>query len=468
MKRNWDNKEQTVVKVLVSTFTSMCLILPAISAAQSVTPTIALPEKDISGYLASQEKTRLCNDAKNKYDQAEIKIGEACKKAGHDQRTCLTQAKSCGAAAEELTFNTIDAFTPLMGIPQGTLNGLANACPQYNGRDYFAEKDKLQKEMQDTEKELAELNDDKAKLQDEYNKEMQDLQEALTKAQEDLKKKNLELEQQDRERVAQFHASQNAAKEELRKHGSDLLRLRGDLIKSQRAKTKAMADLTNETIEGACMAEVEKLRASYSAAPRKKNGNIFRDTKAKNKAITARYNSCIEKFNQAKLEINETAKSEQDRLNRDISNAQDKMDEIQNSLNLASSQLEEIKTATAKEKNDAMQSVIDLGTLTQQKMQAAYVKLQENLKTLAAKTASLQSALNRTNMALMSLGPVPKRGADLTISEASSDIDAQVGVLRNIANDADVEKNCPGVVESARGKIEAATGGSSKNSKGTR
>lgn len=467
MKKNWDNKEKAVVKILINTFTSVCFILPGVGLAE--TPTIntqaALTRDDLKALQDQQDQTRLCNDAKSKYDQAQVKIGEACKKAGHDQKTCLSQAKSCGEAAEESTFNTVDAFTPLLGIPQGTIGGLGKACPQYNGRDYFAEKDKILKEIKDNEKELAELNDDKAKLQDEYNKEMQELQEALTKAQEDLKKKNLELEQEDRERVAGFQQSQNEAKEQLRKTGLDLLRLRGELVKSQRNKAKAMAELTEETIRGACMAEVEKMKQSYATAPKKKNANIFRDTKEKNKAITNRYNTCLEKFNQAKMEVNEATQTEQERLNKEIANTQDKMDEIQNSLNLAASQLEEIKQATEKAKNDALQSVIDLGTLTQQKMQAAYVKLQENLKTLAAKTASLQAALNRANMSLMSLGPVPKRGAELTISEASSDIDAQVGILQNIANDDYIQTNCPGVAASAGSKVEEITGSRTKGSK---
>ncbi|KYG70729.1 hypothetical protein [Bdellovibrio bacteriovorus] len=389
-----------------------------------------------TGYPYVAPSYNECRDARDKMDRAEEKIGEACKKAGlGSAKDCISKAKSCGASSGEDSFDTTAAFATVLGLSSTAASGLQNiskACPQMNGRDYFTEKNNIQKEIKDTEKELAELNDDKAQIQEDYQKEMDKIQETLTKAQEDYKAKSLEIDSKERERIAEFNNSQNQAKEEMRKKGADILKLRGQVTQSQRDKALKLIAMTDASGKRACMKAVTEAKKSYESVSASTSSNHIAQAKKKRQELINIYNDCMDAFDQQRIALNESKKQEQDELNRQIADLQSSYDEIQNSLNLASSQLEEMKQSSLKEKSDALQSVIDLGTRSQTQMQTAYTKMQENLKTLATKQASLTAALNRANQSLMTLGPAPKRSAEDTADEASSEISSQINIISSI------------------------------------
>lgn len=440
--------ERTLVKVFISIF-AVASAFSSVTRAQVVSVTAPDP----------------CKEATDNYVRAHEKIADACKKAklGDD---CASKARSCDEVSTEESFNTMDAFAIALGLPPGSGGKVGSACPQANGRDYFTEKEKIQRELKDTQKELAELNDDKADIQDAYNKEMRDIQEELTKAQENYKKRSREIDQENRERIAEFNNTQNQAKDELRKKGAEILRLRGQLIQSQRDKALKLIAMTEASGKRACMKAVNEAKKAYLGVSASTSSNHIAQAKAKKQELINIYNDCMDAFDQQRIALNESKKQEQEELNQQIADAQASMDEIQNSLSLASSQLEEIKQAADKEKADELQSVIDLGTRGQERMQAAYTKMQENLKTMAQKSANLQGDLNRANQDLMALGPAPKRGSEYTPEEASSDISSQIKILDAIANDARLEK-CPDLKKLAN---ESSTKyrGSSRRTRSTR
>lgn len=457
MKKISGTKNKAVVKIFINTlactsFLSHAQVFAQPTSAPAAAAAAPAPAPGYGYYPPDYKEVRekeSCKQAIDKIDDATRKIGEACRKAGlSGSSNCVAKSTNCAKESGEESFDSVQAFGMVLGVPAGAVNGVTSACPQMNGRDYFSEKDRIQKEIKDTEKELAELNDDKAKIQDDYNKDVQDIQEALTKAQEDFKKHSLEIDQKERERIAEFNNSQNQAKEELRKKGAEILRLRGQLIQSQRDKALKLIAMTEASGKRACMKAVTDAKKAYEGVSAGTSANHIAQAKKKRQDLINIYNDCMEAFDQQRIALNESKKQEQDELNNQIANTQSSIDEIQNSLNLASNQLEEMKQASVKEKNDALQSVIDLGTRSQQKMQAAYTKLQENLKTIAAKSASLQSALNRANQALMTLGPAPKsKSSDYTPSDASSEIDAQISVIERAKRG--MPSSCAGEVEKA-------------------
>ncbi|MEK2647156.1 hypothetical protein [Bdellovibrio sp. BCCA] len=438
---------KTVVKIFINILVSAAL-LPHYSAFAADKATLAVtaasnPDaakavadalKEDREAAAKDKEAQLCKQATDKIDEATRKIGEACRKAGMSgSSNCVSKARSCADESGTDSFDTVGAFATVLGVPAGAAAGIGSACPQMNGRDYFAEKDKIQKEIKDTEKELAELNDDKANLQDDYNKEMQKIQETLTKAQEDYKKKESELDQEERERIAEFNNSQNQAKESMRKKGSEILNLRGQLTQLQRDKARSLNLMSESAGKRKCVSDLAKMKADYEkmySSSAVSSSNHIAQAKKKKQEMIDFYNTCMNDFNQQRIALNEQTRQKQEDLDKQIRDAQSSLDEIQNSLTLANNQLDEMKQATVKKKTDALQSVIDLGTRSQQQMQAAYTKLQENLKTLAAKQASLQAALNRANQALMTLGPAPKsKSSEYTPGDASGEIDAQISVI---------------------------------------
>ncbi len=459
---------KTVVKIFINTLTgavlSTSLFLGFSQHAWAESETVLRLEgeeakkahEEEQRNRRDRERRELCRNAENDYKQAETKIAESCRKAGMGS-DCVSKSKSCASASGEESFDSVSAFATVLGMPAGNLSGISTACPQMGGRDYFQEKDKIQKEIKDIEQDLADLNDDKAKIQDDYNKQVQDIQESLTKAQEDYKKKELEIGEKERERIAEFNNSQNQAKEEIRKRSAEVLKLRGQLIQSQRDKALKLIAMTEASGKRACMKAVSEAKKSYDSVSSGTSANHIAQAKQKKAELINIYNDCMSAFDQQRVALNESKRQEQEEINQQISDAQSNMDEIQNSLNLASTQLEEMKQASQKEKSDALQSVIDLGTRSQQQMQAAYTKMQENLKTLAAKSSSLQAALNRANQSLMSLGAAPKRGSEYSPADASSEISAQVNILESISSNPDLSA-CPQLKSAVEKKVKAYNG----------
>lgn len=442
--------ERTVVKIFINTLATTALLFPPFASAET-TGTNGTPQQGNGSSQQQQPPQQQapviiggttydkCKDARDKMDRAQEKIGEACRKAGlGDAKSCTSKARSCDDASSSESFDTVGALATVLGAPGINGNNLGNACPQMNGRDYFAEKDRLQKEIKDTEKELADLNDDKAKIQDDYNKEVQKIQETLTKAQEDYKKQEADIDQAEREQIADFTSNQNKAKEEMRQKGNQILKLQGDLVNLDRNKARALGTISEAAAKRSCVAKIAQMKQDYekiySTSSAGASTNFIAQAKRKKQELQTAYNECMNDFNQQRIALNEQSRSQREQLEQQIRDAQSSVDEIQNTLNLASSQLEEIKQSNKKKKSDALQSVIDLGTRSQQQMQSAYQKLQENLKTITAKTASLQAALNRANNSLMTLGPAPKsKSADYTPSEAASEISSQLDILRNVS-----------------------------------
>ncbi|UOF00547.1 coiled-coil domain-containing protein [Bdellovibrio reynosensis] len=388
-----------------------------------------------------------CKSHGEKLAEATKEIGNLCSKSGYSsQESCTTKAIECGEEASSGTeFNPFDTVGTILGLPPGSVDS-GKQCPQLNGRDYYTEKKDIERDIAETEKELADLNDEKAKAEKEYKKEMNELQEALSKAQEDYKKHSLEIDEKERERVAEFHASQNQAKDEMRKKGSEILRLQGEMTKTQQTKAKELLLISESKAQRDCAKAVATERANQQAAQATSRSNYMRQATTNKKNLVSVWENCLKTFDEARKELMSSTRQAQMELQKQMADSRDDVDEIQNSLNLASSQLDEMKQASLKEKSDAVQAVIDLGTRTQTQMQSAYQNLLETQKTLAAKGQSLQNKLNRLNQSLAAMGPAPKRGTEHAISDIGPRLDAQINIIDNLKTISE----CPQVQKDAK------------------
>lgn len=455
MNKVLDSKNKTLVKIVVIGWTLLSLSAHAQNTSAPTTPaapaTTAPPQTNVAqpgnqGYPAYDSATlerideknrreRECSDLKGRRERAQSKLTELCRKSGLGGGTnnCEKKSLRCAEVTGGDSFDTMEAIGVALGLPPGSTQAAVNSCPQLSGKDYFSEKDKIQKEIKDIERDLADLNDDKAEVQDKYNQDMLKMQEDLAKAQEDYKKLEQQLEEEERERLAAFNEAQNSAKERMRQIGSDILELQGQLVQAQRQRAIEMNALSDSAGKRKCMTEVNKMKEDYEKTYAKNSfssSNHIAQAKKKREELINFYNTCMNDFNQQRIALNEKNRSTQEKLEKSIRDKQSSLDEVENSLNLASTQLEEMKQSTLKKKSNALQAVVDMGTRMQQQMQAAYTKLQENLKTIASKTASLTSALNRANASLMTLGPAPtSRGSEYAPSEVSGEIGEQAAIL---------------------------------------
>ncbi len=388
-----------------------------------------------------------CNDVQKEYKEIRNNITKACNDAGLGKK-CASNSIACGEEMEEEDFDTVSAIGAALGIQNANNQQVSNKCPQMSTRDISEGRKSLQKEIKEDEKELADLTKEAAELQADYDKEVQKIQEELTKAQEDYKKKEKEFSQEERQRIADFQKTQAQAAQDMRTKGDEILSLRGQLTALLRNKARALNKLSESTGKLACMAEVNKMKAEYEkmmGSSTSSSANFIGQAKKKKLEMTRTYSTCMADFYQQRIQLNEQTQNQQETLEKKIADTQATVDNIQDSLNLAQNQLNEIAKDASESKKEALQSVIDLGTRLQQQMQAAYTKLQKNLQALQTKTASLQKSLSTSNNELLSLGPVPKTKKDLSASDAAQTISDEVRNLNTILNNDEKKKCIPGI-----------------------
>ncbi len=453
---NYTNK--TTVKTLIKVVSVLAIFSgTALAADPTPSSSSSTPSADTSSVLASlllRNNDDACQRAQTTVSNAVKDIGSACRKAGlGGVSKCIESSISCGSTmgsdvfsttAQALAQNSSNQNVQLAGAVLGQSEA-KNSCPQMSGRDYWSEKDKITKDIDSTQKELADLNDDKAKVQDDFNKQIQDLQDDLNKAQEELDKQKLDMKDKKRKQLADFQTSQNQAKEELRKKSSDVLSLRGQLIKSQQDQALQLIAMTDASGKRACMRAVNDAKKAYDAIATNGSGNYIAKARQKKDDLINTYNDCMDSFAQQRNALNKSKKQEQDQINKAITDAQQSSDEISNGLNTAQEQLTEMQNDAQTEEDNATQKVVKLMQTNQNKMLAAQQKMQTNLQTLTTKNQSLTEKLNRLNNSLMTLGAAPKsRSSDYSPEDASSDISSSVDTalttMDNFNNSTDTAK----------------------------
>jgi chromosome segregation ATPase len=134
----------------------------------------------------------------------------------------------------------------------------------------------------------------------------------------------------------------------------------------------------------------------------------------------------MDTFYQQRNALNKNKQQENDQINKDLTDTQQSIEELQNSINSASNTLAEMQADAKTEEQNATQKVLKLMENTQQKIAAAQQKMQSNLQAIAQQNMNLNQKLNRLNNSLMTLGPAPSRGTEYSPAQAASDISTGV------------------------------------------
>ena len=440
--------------------------------------------------MACERKKRgiVCSSVQSQFNSANNAINKACGNAGistkttkltskddayYDQSTsndgiqkqsCQDQVAQCNSnmstgASGSILSNTAAAYlnatgSAYAGIAGALANGSSSSsCPQMSGKTYFNRKDSLEKDIDSTQKELADLNDDKAKAQDDYNKQISDMQDDVNKAQEQLDQTKLDIKDKKRKQLTDFQTQQSQMKDQLRQKSADVLSLRGQLIQSQQDQALKLIAMTDASGKRACMKAVNDANKAYGAIS---GSTSIAEQKTKKADLIATYNDCMDAFNQQRVALNKSKKQEQDQINQQITNTQQSIDDLNSSLNTASEQLTEMQNDAQTEEDNATQKVVKLMQTTQTKMAAAQQKLQSNLQTIEAKNTSLSQKLNRLNSELSALGPVPPEDSSESASSIGSEITSNQETINDILSDP-AQADC--LSKAAQKRAQDANGG---------
>jgi hypothetical protein len=413
---------------------------------------------------AAQEKSD-CQQMRNDLKEANKQISDACRRAGAGGNdSCFKAAVECGKTAGEDNFSSMTGLlsqmsgNPVIQSMASSMggSGLNTSCPQISGQDYFTERKNITDDIESAKEDLAKLNDERATVQDDFNKEIQDIQDALKKAQEELAKAKLELKDKKRKQLADFQNQQNQMQEELRKKGTDVLGLQGQLIQSQQDHALKLISMSDASGKRACMKAVLDAKKAYEAIGSSQSSNYIGEAKKKKAELIATYNDCIDSFLQQRSALNKSKKQEQDQIKKAVTDAQQFIEELNNSLSTAANQLAEIQADAKTEEDNETLKVTQLMQTSQTKMLAAQQKMQTNMTTITAKDQNLNQKLNRLNNELTTLGPAPtkSRSADYSVSDASSDISGGVNDALDIIDSEDFKKCQSGKESSNRSKYK--------------
>lgn len=456
MNHFWDCMDKTGVKIFFVILLLVSFVERVSAENSAAAPSISLGPENPGrlDYDKARAQKSDCKDARKVVSDANTAIGKACQKAGLGKPdVCVKQAMECGEISGSDTYSSntqilsqlsqlsTNPMAQTLGSAIGTVGAnsdVNSACPQMNGRDYFTENDRINKDLKDNKKDLADLNEEKTKIQDEFNKTVQDLQDDLTKAQQDLESKKLELKEKNRQQLASFQENQQKQKDQLRTISTQVLNLRGQLIMSQQDQALKLIAMTDASGKRACMKAVNEAKKAYLAIASSTNGNYISQAKQKKQDLIAVYNDCMDQFLLQRDALNKSKKQEQDQINKALSDQTQQSEELTNAMSSASAQLAEIQKDAKDEGDQATQKVATLMQTNQNKMLAAQQKMQGNLQTLATKEQNLAQEQNRLNNSLLTLGPKPKsRGDEYTPAAASSEISGLVDDALSAMNDSD-------------------------------
>lgn len=419
---------------------------------------------------AKKDAALTCTEATKLVSTTSKDLNKSCSEAGLG-KDCAEKATACADASGEEPQDSITALTEAAGLGQYSAaiktatagnkskDEEGNSCAKYSGKDYYETKKKSEEDLDKVAEDLAKLTEEKAKLQKDFAKELQDIQESVTKAQEELEAQKLKIKDSKRERIANFQNTQNQQKDQLRQKNMSILKIKGDIINSDRDKAMKLVALTDASGKRTCMNEYNKARASYQKTSTSSTSNHLASASAKKKDVIAVYTDCIAIFQQQRVALNESKKQEMDTLNAQLANLQSEVDDLTGNMELSANQLNEMETDAATEQSQAEQKVIKFMQTAQQKMLSAQQELTTNVQALTQKETALKTKQNRINNSLMTMGPIPKsRSSKSTAVDVVGEVESLSETLAD-AKKAQKEACSSTAAAKAQKEVETIYGG---------
>lgn len=460
MNKISDRTTTTLVKIFinsltVASFTTAPLISNAQTTAASPAPaaTAAVPTIiNNSGESIEAAKMRNCREYSNDIHAAEEKISTACRKAGMGGgKACVEKAVECDEVTGEESFDTMGSLTKALGgflgnsaltTALGGMQDTNSSCPQMSGRDYFEEKERIEKDLKEAKKDLAELDKERADAKKEYDDAMKDINEELAKAQEEAKERSHEIDEETQKQIAEFQSAQAQAAKDMRSKKTDILTIQQSVISLDRQKATALIELTDFTARSDCKKKMYDAYTAYKrAVSAADSGKHISRAKEKKLELLNVYNKCMDGFAQKRMAINESFRGQREKLEKQLADANADVAAIEDGLKQSQEALDKMKSSGETKKAEALQKVIALGERSQASMQAAYEQLQTKSSGIAKKETALNEEINQLSNQLMTLGPAPKRGTEYAPAEALSEIEAGMSEIKRIS--ATVKEECP-------------------------
>lgn len=379
------------------------------------------------------------NNALQEAVKAQKEIDTACGDSGFGSKTeCLKKVYTCAKVVESENFDTATEMTNavLQGLGLSTAASIGKpnknaegTCPQFTADNYQKRKKEIQDDIKSLEKELKDLQKDLVKEEKDTKKELQDITDDITKAKKDVKDQKVKIDDDERKQLSDFNNTQNQTKNQMRTSNMNILKLRAKLVESQRDLSQKLLQLNDNATKAACVNNAQKSYSEFQKAANSGSMSMALRTQQKQNILN-QYSDCLKAMDQQRAALLESKREEQKQLQASITQANDELTDIQHSLDLAQTQLEEIKQQNTNQKNELEKGLLEQMQTAQTKMQSIQSSFQKQQQLSQQQQMQLNQKLTTRQNELNALGPVPSSDSTLTPTKAGAKIRANISPVQ--------------------------------------
>ncbi|HRO66146.1 MAG TPA: hypothetical protein PL182_01125 [Pseudobdellovibrionaceae bacterium] len=335
-------------------------------SGQIATP---LPSKDCPGgggsYVPDWTCELDCDGYKKELDEAKNAASSACSEASLGTLPkCVSKMKECvnPSVAGGTDDSFMDSILPMVSQTAGSLMGtplnLPNTktvnkgtCPNMSYRDYFEQKDRIQKDIETAQKDI---NDLKTKMSDavkDFNEQKADLTKEANEAQKALAEQQRDLSKEQRQQQADLQQSQSEIAERIRQLNTQLMAKRAEMANTESQFTQKLANMTSALGETKCIAEVTALREEL----KKVFGTSWAAQSKKTAALQEKFKNCLANFQMERRNLMDQRMSYLTQAQNEIKNIQESITESDQALESMAKNNQEVLAEMAKAKTDLTQ-----------------------------------------------------------------------------------------------------------------
>ncbi len=437
------------------------------SATLSLAETSNSPEAEQTrvNYERETREIGACTSAVKDLSAASAKLSKACGKAGlgnncYDKvQMCQDDATEFGTEGTQWGDLIAQGFSSQYGIAL-PLNQFGQSCPSLSGKDYFTQKDKLEKDIETVNKDIQKAKDKLLDEKKDFDTKFKAITKEMETAEKDLTKN---LEGKKKEKRDQVKKSQEERAALVQKVST----LTGDISTAQDSLAASSIDAKNQQalydtslISAECKRQIETLRMQYL-------GIVDKDGKPTDPALRQRINNAEGVANRNNLikQFNSCMKGLRDKFISETRSNNNKLREARRKLDLMKSDREATQGAILKADQD--QKVLEQEMLQSENtaLQAAQqtilnsrnaqTELQNNFQVAQQNNEmtvrSLMERLAKLQLDQVNLGPLPPNRNE----ESWQDAGAEINAVEDLAIAKD-EACCSGAIddEDIRSRLE--------------
>jgi len=402
-----------------------------------------------------------CENLRRTAENARTNYNKMCGDAGIGGSTCLSQMKKCAELGGDEEYLDSDdillEFSKALGVPQ---SNIGSKCSGMSGQDFFDEKEKTDKKLEDVNDKLADVKKDLAAIDKDFNKDVQEVQEEIADAQKELKQKSLDISKEQRERAAEQAKTSAELTKTMRSQESLILQGLQKINGVYRKKNLSLIQFSDAAVKRACMKKVKELKKDYESIAGIGAEHFIERAMKKKKELQAEWDNCMLQFDQQRNDMIASTNEEIEKIQREINVAQTEVDEMKQQISSMGNQEEAAKkddatalsnetTALSEKISRASSKLVSL----QKTAEAEAKALKEKQEYLQKKATTASNALIQMEATDVELGPSRKK-SKVSISEVQSAFMEYADAVHELPDD------CP---FKGKGEILSAAGISTKS-----